>query len=217
MAGGRNGARDHALPFGIALDGGAQSLDHAHRLMADDQAAADRIFAFQDVHVGAADRRRGHAQQRIQRPHFGNWLLIQHDPAGFDEHRRFHLGHRDSLLEGTSSWLHCRPLPAPCGRTDLSGVPAEGFPLLFSPGGRKLAVARSAYPYRRHESLLRKRDQPHLYAFSEQEWYRSARTRSDTPHPSSELAGLNEERLACPLSSGLSRRMVCSPRTPGAQ
>jgi hypothetical protein len=44
--------------------------------MANGQAGADRIFAFQDVNVGAADRRGGDPHQGIERPHGGDGLLV---------------------------------------------------------------------------------------------------------------------------------------------
>ena len=54
----RDGAGDDPLPFAIADDLRAQLLDDADGLMADDQAFANRIFAAQDMDVGAANRRR---------------------------------------------------------------------------------------------------------------------------------------------------------------
>ena len=40
--------------------------------------------------IGAADRRRRNAQQRIEGADFRNWAFLQCDPAGLDEHSRFH-------------------------------------------------------------------------------------------------------------------------------
>ena len=55
---------------------------------------AHRIFALQDMDVGAADRRRGDPHQRVERADVGDRLVVQHDPPRLDEDRRFHLGHR---------------------------------------------------------------------------------------------------------------------------
>src|SRR5690606_17329239 len=58
-------AGDHALAFAVALYRAAEFFDHTDRLMADGEAGHDRIFAFQDVYVGAADRGRGDADQGV--------------------------------------------------------------------------------------------------------------------------------------------------------
>ena len=72
----RDRAGDHALALAVALHGRAELLDDADRLVTDGQALGDRIFAFEDVDVGAADRRRGDAQQRVQRTDIGDRLLV---------------------------------------------------------------------------------------------------------------------------------------------
>ena len=50
--------------------------------------SGDRIFALEDVDVGAADRRGGDADQRIERADVRDRLLVEHDAAGLDEDRR---------------------------------------------------------------------------------------------------------------------------------
>ena len=93
MSAGRDGARDHALAFDVALDGGAQLFDHADRLVPDRQPACDGIFALQDMDIGAADGGRRDPDQSIQRPHIRNRLFIEHDPSGLDENGGFHSWH----------------------------------------------------------------------------------------------------------------------------
>ena len=50
-----DGAGDHSLPFAIALHVASEFLDDAHWLVTDGQAWGYRLFAFENVHVGAAD------------------------------------------------------------------------------------------------------------------------------------------------------------------
>jgi DNA-binding GntR family transcriptional regulator len=50
------------------------------------------------VNVGAADRRGGDADQRVERADVGNRLLVEHDATGFDEDRSFHLRHGRAAL-----------------------------------------------------------------------------------------------------------------------
>src|SRR5262249_61860469 len=53
----RNRANDDALSHRVEpVEPGAELVDHADRLMADDQSRPDRILAAHDVHVGPADR-----------------------------------------------------------------------------------------------------------------------------------------------------------------
>ena len=75
------------------MHGRTELLDHADRLVADREAARDRVLALQDMDVGPADRRRRDLDQRVERPDFRDRLLVQHDPAGLDKNRGFHLGH----------------------------------------------------------------------------------------------------------------------------
>ena len=58
LAARRDRADEHALADLVAGHAGAELVDDAHRLVADDQARPDRVFALEDVDVGAADRRR---------------------------------------------------------------------------------------------------------------------------------------------------------------
>ena len=60
-----DGADEHAVAGLVADDGGPELVDHADRLVADDPAGLHRILAAQDVHVGAADGRHRHADDRI--------------------------------------------------------------------------------------------------------------------------------------------------------
>ena len=60
-------ADEHALADLVAGDPGAELLDHADRLMAEDQARTDRVLALDDVDVRAADRRERHPDQGLAR------------------------------------------------------------------------------------------------------------------------------------------------------
>jgi hypothetical protein len=61
--------------------------------MADGQARLDRIFTLEDVDIGAADRGRRDADQRIGRPHFRNRLFPEFDLSGSLEDQRLHACH----------------------------------------------------------------------------------------------------------------------------
>ena len=58
--------------------------------MADDEAGRDRVLALEDVHVGAADRRRRDSQERVARTDVRNAAFLKLDLAGADEDGRFH-------------------------------------------------------------------------------------------------------------------------------
>jgi hypothetical protein len=104
----RDRTGDHALAFAIALHGRAELLNHAHRFVADGQAARHRVLAFQDVHIGAADRRRCDFDQRIERADVGHRFVVEHDASGFNKYGSFHL---DDLLAGWR-WLgSAQPTP----------------------------------------------------------------------------------------------------------
>src|SRR5690606_36836831 len=60
----RDRARDHALAFGVTVDGGAELFDYADRFVTDRPAALHGILALEDMHVRSADRGRGDADQR---------------------------------------------------------------------------------------------------------------------------------------------------------
>ena len=65
LAARRDRADEDALADLVAGDAGAELFDDADRLVADDQARSDRVLALQDVDVGAADRRRGDADDGL--------------------------------------------------------------------------------------------------------------------------------------------------------
>ena len=71
----RDGAGDDALALAVALHGATELLDDADRFVANGQARRDRILALQDVDVGAADRRGGDADERVERADIGHRLL----------------------------------------------------------------------------------------------------------------------------------------------
>ncbi|MGH6781126.1 MAG: hypothetical protein ACREB5_03340 [Sphingomonadaceae bacterium] len=56
------------------------------------EAAGAGILALEDMNVGAADRGRGDPDQRIERSDIRHRLVFEHNAAGLDEDRRFHLG-----------------------------------------------------------------------------------------------------------------------------
>ena len=65
----RDRADDDALADRVlAFQALAELLDDADRLVAEDQALADGVFALDDVDVGAADRRRRDPDDRFSRP-----------------------------------------------------------------------------------------------------------------------------------------------------
>jgi hypothetical protein len=97
LAAGRDGPGDHPLTLDETAHLRTQPLDDAHRLMTDGQPFGHRVFAAQDMHVGAANGRGGDAHQRIQRADFRNRLVFEHDAVLFDEDRCFHHGH-DQIL-----------------------------------------------------------------------------------------------------------------------
>src|SRR5262249_13455897 len=71
----------------------AQLFDHANGLMTDRKPSLDRIFALQDMNVGATDRRRGDANKGIKRADIRNRFLFENEAARLDKDGRLHLGH----------------------------------------------------------------------------------------------------------------------------
>jgi hypothetical protein len=65
------------LALTVALHARAELLDYANRLVAYGQSPCHWVLALEDVHVGAADGRRGHAQQRILWADIGNRLVLE--------------------------------------------------------------------------------------------------------------------------------------------
>ena len=96
-----NRAGNDALAFAIALHGGAKLFDDAHWLVPDGQASRHRILALENVDVRSADGGGRDTDQRIERAHVRNGLLVQHDASGLDEDGGFHLGHECS----PGSWI----------------------------------------------------------------------------------------------------------------
>ena len=67
----------------------------ADGLVTDGQAFGDGKLAPQDMHVGAADRRRRDPDQRVRRADIRDRFLVEHDTAGLDKDGGFHLsGHQ---------------------------------------------------------------------------------------------------------------------------
>lgn len=96
VAAGGDGAGDDPLAFLKALNLRAELLDHAYRLVAYGQAPGHRIFATQDVHIGAADRCGGDSHQCIQWADIRDGLFFQHDSVLLNENCRFHERHGTS-------------------------------------------------------------------------------------------------------------------------
>jgi hypothetical protein len=93
VSAGGDRAGDDALAFLVALHLRAQLLDDPHRLVTDDQSLADGILAAKDVNIGAADRGRRDAQQRIQGSDVGHRSRFQDDASRFGKDGRHHPGH----------------------------------------------------------------------------------------------------------------------------
>jgi hypothetical protein len=72
----RDRARDHALAFGVTVDGGAELFDHADQFVTDRQAGSDRILTLEDMDICSTDRGRGDADQRIKGSGIGNGFLV---------------------------------------------------------------------------------------------------------------------------------------------
>jgi hypothetical protein len=85
-----DGAGDDALALAIASHAGSELLDHADGLVSDRQPPRDGIFALQDVDVRSANRRGGHADQGVERPHVGHGFFIEGNPVGLDEYGSLH-------------------------------------------------------------------------------------------------------------------------------
>ena len=71
---------------------GAELVDDADRLVADDAARRHGILALEDVDVGAADRRRGDADQGLTGPDVRHRLVVENDASGCGENCGFHDG-----------------------------------------------------------------------------------------------------------------------------
>ena len=95
---GADGAGNDALAFRVALHGAAELFNHADRLVANRQPLGYRVLALEDVHVGAANRRRGDADQRVVGANIGYRLVGQLDAARLDKNGGFHHGGHVSFL-----------------------------------------------------------------------------------------------------------------------
>ena len=109
----RDGANDDPLALFVVRYGGTKLFDDADRLVPDGQAFADGILALEDVNIGAADRGRGDAHQRVQGTDVGYGLGFENDAAGLNEDRGFHPGHGLSSKDaqggdGASGYLNPR-------------------------------------------------------------------------------------------------------------
>ncbi len=81
----RDGAHDHALANLVPGHAGAQFVDRANWLVPDRQARLDGILAFQDMDIGAADRRQRDLDDGFARPGDRNGFAVQDDAAGAGE------------------------------------------------------------------------------------------------------------------------------------
>src|SRR5690606_15023980 len=108
----RDGAGDDALALAIAAHGRPELLDDADGLVTDDETALDRVLALEDVHVGAANRRRRDPQQRVRRPDVGDRLLVENASPRLDEYGRLHLARHVSSPPVRSIAVSRAPLPA---------------------------------------------------------------------------------------------------------
>ena len=90
----RDGADDDALSDEVVvLQPVTERVDHPDRLVAEDETRLHRVFALDDVHVGAANGRGGDANHRLagSRDRFLPFLDL--DNAGPAEHGGFHQFH----------------------------------------------------------------------------------------------------------------------------
>jgi hypothetical protein len=71
-------------------DAGAELVDDAHRLVADDEPGTDRILALDDVDVGPADGRRGDPHDGLPDAGVRAGYRLDADVVGSVEHRRPH-------------------------------------------------------------------------------------------------------------------------------
>jgi hypothetical protein len=85
-----NRAGDHALAFFEAGYARTQLLDDADRLVPNRQRLGYRIFALENVNVGAADGRGGDSDQCILRADIGDRFVIEDDPPLLNENGGFH-------------------------------------------------------------------------------------------------------------------------------
>ena len=90
----RDSADDDAVPDGeFILEAFAERLDDANRFVAEDQTRPDRVFAFHDVHVRAADRRDGDADDRFARTRLRLGRFFDPQFIHAAEHDGFHFVH----------------------------------------------------------------------------------------------------------------------------
>lgn len=95
-----DGAGNYPLALPVALDVGAELLDHPHRLMAHDQPLLHRVLALEDMHVGATDGGGGDPDQGVVGADVGDRAVVDLDAAGLDEDGGFHHGGHGGLLDG---------------------------------------------------------------------------------------------------------------------
>src|SRR5581483_494008 len=79
LTAGSDGPHKHAITDFIAGDAGAEFFDHAHRLVADDEARINRVLAAHDMQISAADRRQRHANHRLASAGAGLFYFINAD------------------------------------------------------------------------------------------------------------------------------------------
>ena len=69
---------------------GAELFDDPDRLVTDDEPVTDGVLALEDVHVGPADRRQRHLEQRLSDARHGSRNLAQSDLPFALKHRCLH-------------------------------------------------------------------------------------------------------------------------------
>ena len=151
LAARRDRADEDALADLVPGDAGAELLDDADRLMADDEPRADRVLALHDVDVGAADRRRGHADDGLAWTGMRPRDLLDADVARAVEHRRPHeVGRDGSRSRGVSATsvmagLQIRwRMPSPAWARLVSR--ALAWSTLGVPDARHRAIGHVEYP-----------------------------------------------------------------------
>lgn len=93
MSGRTDRSSYNALAFLVALHCRAKFLNNSDRLVPDRPSPSNRVFTFQNVHVCSTDRRRGDPNERIERSHIGNRLLVKHNAPWLNKNGSSHLWH----------------------------------------------------------------------------------------------------------------------------
>lgn len=120
LAAGRDCPQQHTLPHLVTRHPWTKLMNHPYGFMADRQAGLDRVFALDDVDIGAANGGEANLDNGLTVTGLGNRLLLQAEHSGCPKDIRFH---HASCRRFDLSFLNChRHRRLPCRNSQCMGA-----------------------------------------------------------------------------------------------